>query len=145
MYKRQVQRYRARISGPLLDRIDLHVEAPAVSLTELRSTKAGESSTGLAQRIEAARARQYARFAGTPVNNNARMTHAQIRQHGTLESALGDLLQQAMEQLHLSARAYDRILKVARTIADLAAAEKIEAPHLLEAIQYRSLDRNLFY
>jgi magnesium chelatase family protein len=141
----QVQRYRARISGPLLDRIDLHVEAPAVSLTDLRSTKLGESSGALCLRIEAARARQYARFSGTPVNNNARMSHAQIRQHGALESALGDLLQQAMEQLHLSARAYDRILKVARTIADLGASEKIEAPHLLEAIQYRSLDRNLFY
>ncbi len=141
----EIQRYRARISGPLLDRIDLHVEAPAVSLTELRSTKLGESSAALCQRIEQARARQYARFAGTPVNNNARMSHAQIRQHGALEPALGDLLQQAMEQLQLSARAYDRILKVARTIADLAAAEKIEAPHLLEAIQYRSLDRNLFY
>jgi magnesium chelatase family protein len=141
----QIQRYRARISGPLLDRIDLHVEAPAVSLTELRSTKAGESSNVISARIEAARARQYGRFAGTKVTSNARMSHAQIRQHGTLEPALGDLLQQAMEQLHLSARAYDRILKVARTIADLSAAESIAAAHLLEAIQYRSLDRTLFY
>ncbi|MEN9637368.1 MAG: hypothetical protein RL077_5772, partial [Verrucomicrobiota bacterium] len=76
---------------------------------------------------------------------NARMTHAQIRQHCVINAALGDLLQHAMEQLSLSARAYDRILKVARTIADLASAEKIEAPHLLEAIQYRSLDRAVFY
>jgi magnesium chelatase family protein len=141
----QIQRYRARISGPLLDRIDLHVEAPALSLTELRTTKLGESSHTICTRIEAARVRQYARFSGTKVTSNARMSHAQIRQHGMLEPALGDLLQQAMEQLHLSARAYDRILKVARTIADLAAADKIEAAHLLEAIQYRSLDRNLFY
>jgi len=73
------------------------------------------------------------------------MTHAQIRQHCPLDSTLGDLLQQAMEQLHLSARAYDRILKVARTFADLAGAERMAAPHLLEAIQYRSLDRTLFY
>ena len=73
------------------------------------------------------------------------MTHAQIRKHCAIDAGLGDLLQQAMEQLHLSARAYDRILKVARTIADLAAADRIEAPHLLEAIQYRSLDRTVFY
>ena len=129
----------------MLDRIELHVEAPALSLTELRSTKSGESSRAICTRIEAARTRQHARFAGTKVTSNARMSHAQIRQHGALDATLGDLLQQAMEQLHLSARAYDRILKVARTIADLAGAETIASPHLLEAIQYRSLDRNLFY
>jgi magnesium chelatase family protein len=141
----QIQRYRARISGPLLDRIDLHVEAPALSLTELRSTKSGESSGDVGARIAAARTRQHARFASSRVTSNARMSHAHIRQHSTLDVALGDLLQHAMEQLHLSARAYDRILKVARTIADLAGADKIASPHLLEAIQYRSLDRNLFY
>ena len=116
-----------------------------MSLTELRSTKSGETSAAICARIEAARARQHARCAGTAVTSNARRSHAHSRQHGALDPALGDLLQQAMEQLHLSARAYDRILKVARTIADLAGAEKIAAPHLLEAIQYRSLDRNLFY
>jgi magnesium chelatase family protein len=141
----QIQRYRARISGPLLDRIDLHIEAPALSLTELRSEKPGESSAALRQRIEASRTTQHARFAGTKISSNARMTHAQIRKHCAIDAALGDLLQQAMEQLHLSARAYDRILKVARTIADLAGAERIESPHLLEAIQYRSLDRTVFY
>ncbi len=141
----QIQRYRARISVPLLDRIDLHVEAPALSLTELRSTKSGENSGDVGARIAVARTRQHVRFAGTRVTSNARMSHAQIRQHSTLDLALGDLLQHAMEQLHLSARAYDRILKVARTIADLAGADKIASPHLLEAIQYRSLDRNLFY
>ncbi len=141
----QIQRYRARISGPLLDRIELHVEAPALSLTELRSEKPGEASALLRGRIEAARLRQHARYAGTKIPANARMTHAQIRRHCAIDSTLGDLLQQAMEQLHLSARAYDRILKVARTIADLAAAEKIAAPHLLEAIQYRSLDRTVFH
>ena len=141
----QIQRYRSRISGPLLDRIDIHIDAPALSLTELRSERPGETSAVIRARADAARVRQHARFAGTKVTANARMTHAQIRRHCPIDSALGDLLQQAMEQLSLSARAYDRILKVARTIADLAAAEKIEPAHLLEAIQYRSLDRTLFY
>ncbi|HRI83620.1 MAG TPA: magnesium chelatase, partial [Opitutaceae bacterium] len=102
-------------------------------------------SAPIRARIQAARDRQQVRFTGTRVTANARMTHAQIRRHCAIDAALGDLLQQAMEQLALSARAYDRILKVARTIADLAGAETIAAPHLLEAIQYRSLDRNLFY
>lgn len=141
----QIQRYRARISGPLLDRIDLHVEVPAVSIAELRDTAPGESSATIADRVNQARERQLARYKGTPTTTNARMSHAQIRRHITLDSILGDLLQQAMEELSLSARAYDRILKVARTIADLAASERIEAPHLLEAIQYRSLDRKVFY
>jgi len=141
----QVQRYRARVSGPLLDRIDIHIDAPAVSISELRSNEPGESSAAIAARVQAARDRQLARFHGTPVTSNARMTHAQLRAHVPLDSTLGDLLQQAMEQLSLSARAYDRILKVARTIADLAGAERVEAPHLLEAIQYRSLDRKVFY
>lgn len=141
----QIQRYRARISGPLLDRIDLHVEAPAVGIAELRAAAPGESSAAVAARVQAARDRQLARYKGTPVTANARMTHAQIREHIPLDPALDDLLQQAMEQLSLSARAYDRILKVARTIADLAASERVETPHLLEAIQYRSLDRKVFY
>jgi magnesium chelatase family protein len=141
----QIQRYRARISGPLLDRIDLHVEAPALSIQELRATEPGEPSASLRTRIQIARDRQTARFKGTRTTANARMTHAQIRTHCVLDASLGDLLQRAMEELHLSARAYDRILKVARTIADLAGAERIAANHLLEAIQYRSLDRALFY
>jgi magnesium chelatase family protein len=141
----QIQRYRNRISGPLLDRIDIHVEAPALSLAELRADKHGEPSSVMRTRVETARERQRRRFHGTRIGANARMTQSLIKQHCQLDSSLGDLLQQAMEQLHLSARAYDRILKVARTIADLAAAERIEAPHLLEAIQYRSLDRNVFY
>ncbi|MBM3854227.1 MAG: YifB family Mg chelatase-like AAA ATPase, partial [Verrucomicrobia bacterium] len=141
----QIQRYRARISGPLLDRIDLHVEAPALSLADLRSEKPGESSTPMRARVGLARTRQHRRFAGTRITSNARMTHAQIRRFCTIDAALGDLLQHAMEELHLSARAYDRILKVARTIADLAGTEQIESNQLLEAIQYRSLDRNVFY
>ena len=141
----QIQRYRARISGPLLDRIDLHVEAPALSVADLRSEVLGESSAAMRTRVQAAWERQHGRFANSRVNANARMSHAQIRKHCAIDSTLGDMLQHAMEQLQLSARAYDRILKVARTIADLAAADKIEANHLLEAIQYRSLDRAVFY
>jgi magnesium chelatase family protein len=141
----QIQRYRARISGPLLDRIDLHVEAPALTVEELRRAEPGESSQVIRHRVETARGRQRARFTGSRTRTNARMTHAQIRQHCAIDSTLGRVLQQAMEELHLSARAYDRILKVSRTIADLAGADAIASNHLLEAIQYRSLDRNLFY
>jgi len=141
----QIQRYRARISGPLLDRIDLHIEAPALSIAELRTTAPGESSAAIRVRVESAREVQRARFEGTSVRANARMTPTQLKRYCPLDPTLGDLLQHAMEQLQLSARAYDRILKVARTIADLVGAERIEPPHLLEAIQYRSLDRNVFY
>jgi magnesium chelatase family protein len=141
----QIHRYRARVSGPLLDRIDIQVEAPPVGITELRGEQPGESSAAIRLRTEAARKVQQTRFAGSRTTSNARMTHAQIRKYCTLDAKLGDLLQRAMEQLKLSARAYDRILKVSRTIADLAGSEKIQGNHLLEAIQYRSLDRNLFY
>jgi len=141
----QIQRYRSRISGPLLDRIDIHIEAPALSITELRQEKPGESSETIRARVQAARDRQHARFIGSKATSNARMSHAQIRKYCTIDNTLGDLLQHAMEELSLSARAYDRILKVARTIADLAASDPIESNHLLEAIQYRSLDRKVFY
>ncbi len=141
----QIQRYRARVSGPLLDRIDIHVEAPALSIDELRQEAPAESSAAIRERVRAARKVQAARLDDEGVACNARMGHRHIRKHCALDKSLGDLLQQAMEQLNLSARAYDRILKVARTIADLAGSERIEAPHLLEAIQYRSLDRALFY
>jgi magnesium chelatase family protein len=141
----QIQRYRARISGPLLDRIDLHVEAPALTLTELRSDVPGETSSAMRERVEEARQRQLGRYRGTGISCNARLPTSQLKKHCALDSTLGDLLQHAMEQLALSARAYDRILKVARTIADLAHSERIAQPHLLEAIQYRSLDRNVFY
>lgn len=141
----QIQRYRARISGPLLDRIDIHIEAPALGVQELRTSSPGETSAAIRGRVEAARAAQRQRFGSSRITCNARMTHSQLRQHCTIDRAMGDTLQHAMEQLALSARAYDRILKVSRTIADLAGRERIEATHLLEAIQYRSLDRNVFY
>jgi magnesium chelatase family protein len=139
----QIQRYRARISGPLLDRIDLHVEAPALSVADMRSVAPGEPSAAMRSRVLAARELQAARFGKAKASVNARMAHRLIRKHCALDPAMGDLLQEAMEKLKLSARAYDRILKVSRTIADLAGTEAIAAPHLLEAIQYRSLDREL--
>ena len=144
----QIQRYRSRISGPLLDRIDIHIEAPSLRIEELRNHPTGEDSTTIRKRCEAARHCQQNRFSrstDTPTRCNAKMSHAEIQTHCAINKEQGNLLQQAMEQLALSARAYDRILKVARTIADLAASERIETNHLLEAIQYRSLDRNLFY
>lgn len=146
----QIARYRSRISGPLLDRIDIHVEAPSLSFEEVRSMRPAESSAAIRQRVEAARAVQARRFAGAPGPTeispfNARMSHAQIREHCAIDEASGNLLQQAMEKMKLSARAYDRILKVARTIADLADADHIGPKHLLEAIQFRNLDRQLFH
>jgi len=138
---REIQRYRARLSGPLLDRIDLHVEAPALSIQDLRNSRPGEASSAIRERVERARAIQSERFAGEPFRVNARMEPRHLRRHCELNTELGDLLQSAMEHLKLSARAYDRILKVARTIADLDGADRIAPPHLLEAIQYRGLDR----
>lgn len=137
----QVQKYRNRVSGPLLDRIDIHIEAPALSIAQLRDAAPGEPSATIRERIETARATQRTRFANTPIRSNADMPHKALQQHCPIDRQMGDLLQQAMERLSLSARAYDRILKVARTIADLAQSENIQPPHLLEAIQYRSLDR----
>lgn len=141
----QIQRYRSRISGPLLDRIDIHVEAPALGIEELRDERPCESSAEIRQRIRRARAVQQERFGKDGIRSNARMTNRQLREFCPLTRELGDLLQQAMEQLNLSARAYDRILKVSRTIADLDSSPDIQPPHLLEAIQYRSLDRAVFY
>jgi magnesium chelatase family protein len=136
-----VERYRRKISGPLLDRIDLHVEVPAVSLKELRSS-AGESTAAVAARVAAARALQLERFgpaSSTPVNSA--MGPEALRRHCVVEPAGRALLDAAFEKLGLSARALDRILRVARTIADLTGGGPIRAGHLAEAIQYRSLDR----
>jgi len=141
----QIQRYRSRISGPLLDRIDIHVEAPALGIDEMRDERPCESSAVIRERIRKALAIQRARYKGEKTGFNSRMTHRHIRKYCPMNKELGDLLQQAMEQLNLSARAYDRILKVSRTIADLAGSEHIQPNHLLEAIQFRALDRALFY
>jgi magnesium chelatase family protein len=142
----QIQRYRARVSGPLLDRIDIHIEAPELSIEELRTAEPGEPSATIRERVIAARDRQRARFtnaAGITQFCNARMTPKLIRVHCKLTMSQGLLLQRAMERLNLSARAYDRILKVARTISDLANSDEIKDNHLAEAIQYRNLDRYL--
>ncbi|HEX7180706.1 MAG TPA: YifB family Mg chelatase-like AAA ATPase [Thermoanaerobaculia bacterium] len=138
-----VERYRGRVSGPLLDRIDLHVEVPAVSLRELRSGP-GEPTEAVARRVAAARAIQLERFgpaASTPVN--AALGPEALRRFCQVDPAGRGLLDRAFEKLGLSARALDRILKVARTIADLAGSDAVRAPHLAEAIQYRSLDRRV--
>jgi len=138
-----VERYRARISGPLLDRIDLHVEVPALRLSELRSA-AGETSPTVAARVEAARERQRDRFAPDhPAPVNASLDSAGVHRHCRLDEAGRALLEAAFERLGLSARALTRILKVARTIADLAGAPSLQPGHVAEAIQYRGLDRRL--
>ncbi len=135
----QINRYRARISGPLLDRIDLHVEVPAVLVKELHNRGAAESSREVAKRIAAARLLQTQRCNKT----NQALSEKEIRQYCALRDEDAERLQQAMTQLKLSARAYHRILKVARTIADLAGNEHITSPHLHEAINYRRLDRSV--
>ena len=137
----QIQRYRTRISGPLLDRIDIHVEVPPVQYADLAATTAAEPSATIRTRINAARAYQRGRFAGTALPHNAAMGVREIRQFCSLDSAGERLLEHAMRHYGLSARAHDRIRKVARTIADLAGAERIAPEHLSEAIQYRTLDR----
>ena len=140
-----VQRYMARISGPLMDRIDIHIEVPAVHYRDLSSTQEEESSDAIRQRVQAARSRQTERFADTGnVFCNAHMSTKHIREICHLGDDSHSLLEMAMERLGLSARAYNRILKVSRTIADLAGAEQIEPEHVSEAIQYRSLDRELW-
>ncbi|MEO6847593.1 MAG: ATP-binding protein [Chthoniobacterales bacterium] len=141
----QVEKYRQKISGPLLDRIDIHVEAPAVNYKDISSNQPAESSEKIRERINKARAIQKKRFAKhAKVRTNARMTHAMLKTHCVLDTDSKELLRMAMEDLHLSARAYDRILKVARTIADLEGSEGITSSHIAEAIQYRTLDRRLW-
>jgi magnesium chelatase family protein len=141
----QVQRYRERISGPLLDRIDIHLEVGAVTYNEMSSKEAGETSESMRERVSRAREIQRERFGPkSKVRCNARMSSRQIKSFCHLDEAGEGMLRMAMTELNLSARAYDRILKVARTIADLAGAESISAEHISEAIQYRTLDRNLW-
>jgi magnesium chelatase family protein len=136
-----VLRYQKRISGPLLDRIDIHVHVPRVEYEKLAGERLGEKSEAIRARIERARARQRQRFAGTHLQVNADMGPAEVRQYCSLNEAGKHLLRSAMQQMQLSARAYHRILKLARTIADLAESDTIETPHLAEAIQYRPRPR----
>lgn len=142
---REIQNYLGRISGPLLDRIDLHIEVPQVKFREMSNVQPGESSAVIRARVIAARKLQTTRFASRPkVTCNARMGAKELKAHCALDEATNDLLKHAMTEYNLSARAYDRILKVARTIADLAGSETIATEHISEAIQYRSLDRQLW-
>jgi magnesium chelatase family protein len=150
-----IQRYVAKVSGPLLDRIDIHIEVPAVQYKELRSGASTEGSAEIRARVLAARELQHARFLETPARtkstsrgpsraifSNAQMSTQHIRNYCELSTEAERLLERAMQQQGLSARAHDRILKVARTIADLDAAPSITVPHIAEAIQYRTLDRS---
>jgi magnesium chelatase family protein len=138
----QIQRYVNKISGPLLDRIDIHIEVPAVKFKELGEEKGGEPSPSIRERVIAARERQIERFNGEKIYSNAQMTSRLIREHCKTDEPSKAILEKAIRRLGLSARAYDRILKVSRTIADLEGSTIIEANHISEAIQYRSLDRN---
>ncbi|MFQ3167940.1 MAG: magnesium chelatase family protein [Limisphaerales bacterium] len=142
---REIQNYLGRISGPLLDRIDLHVEVPQVKFQEITAQRDGEPSASIRDRVIAARQRQEQRFDGNAnVTCNARMEARDIKQHCQLGDEPKDLLRMAMNELDLSARAYDRILKVSRTIADLSGADSINTEHISETLQYRTLDRQLW-
>jgi magnesium chelatase family protein len=142
---REIANYLNRISGPLLDRIDLHVEVPAVKFQDITSAQPGEPSADIRARVITARQRQQARFkAKAKITCNARMGSRELKAHCVLEEATLEMLKLAMTDLNLSARAYDRILKVARTIADLAGSERILGDHVGEAIQFRSLDRQIW-
>ncbi len=137
----QIAKYRARVSGPILDRLDIHIEVPRLRHEELLTNQTSESSSAVRERVSRARTLQLQRFAGIPVLNNAQMRPKDMRQFCPLSHEVQALLRSAIDQLHLSARAYDRILKLARTIADLDQSASIAVPHIAEAIQYRSLDR----
>jgi magnesium chelatase family protein len=137
----QMQRYRARLSGPLLDRFDLQVDAPALSFAELTAASPGEHSAAIRERVTAARQVQAKRYARHGVRINAGLMPGMIREYCAIEPALQTILQTVMDSMRMSARAYDRILKVARTIADLAGSEAIGAEHLLEAVQFRRMDQ----
>jgi magnesium chelatase family protein len=137
-----VQKYLNKVSGPLLDRIDIHIEVTPVSFQELSGKSGGDSSERVRERVITARKIQHTRFENRPgMNCNAQMDSKWLKEHCAIDDAGKRLLATAMERLKLSARAYDRILKVSRTIADLSGSECIESQHLAEAIQYRSLDR----
>jgi len=140
----QIERYMSKISGPLLDRIDIHIEVPAVPFRELSGNTPGTTSEQMREQVASARSIQAARFRGSRTRYNADMTHRQTRQHCRLDDEGHNLLKASMAEMGLSARAHDKILRVARTIADLDASDDIRPMHLNEAINYRMLDRNLW-
>lgn len=139
----QIHRYRAKVSGPLMDRIDIHLEVPPVPYKELSGKGRGASSEEMRERVERAREIQRKRFGGLPFRSNSRMRASELKRFCSIDDASNKLLEMAVDKLGLSARAHSRILKVARTIADLQGDENIKPPHVAEAIQYRSLDRAL--
>jgi magnesium chelatase family protein len=139
----QIQRYRSKISGPLLDRLDIHVEVPAVQYQDLAQEAGGESSEAIKKRVNAARLVQQERFRRSKIYCNAQMPPRLLRRFCPLDPDSQRLLETAIDKFGLSARAYNRILKISRTIADLAGVEFLTSAHIAEAIQYRSLDRSL--
>ena len=140
----EMQRYMNKLSGPLLDRIDIHIEVQKVEFEQLAEKRKGESSLAIRERVLKAREVQAQRYKNLNINYNAQMGSKEIEQYCELDDVSKNLIKNAMERLNLSARAYDRILKVARTIADLESSENINASHISEAIQYRSLDRDFW-
>jgi magnesium chelatase family protein len=141
----KIQKYLSKISGPLLDRIDIHLEVPSLRSNEILSSTPAENSASIKKRTSQARALQLKRFDKTKLFSNAQMGHRQIKQWCTPSSEVNDLLKMAIDELGLSARAHDKILKVARTIADLDNEDTIRTEHVSEAIQYRNLDRSLYF
>ena len=140
-----IKKYVGKISGPLLDRIDLHIEVPALDYKDLSSESGGERSQAIADRVEQARSVQLKRFPDDENNFNANMNPHQLKSWCQLDEASKKIMALAIDKLGLSARAHDRILKVARTIADLAGSESLQSEHIAEAIQYRSLDRESWF
>ena len=138
------QKYMSKVSGPLLDRLDIHVEVPQVEFSKLSSEEKGESSAEIKKRVDKARQIQTKRFEGTTVTCNAKMTPSQTAEFCKLNESGKKILERCFEAMDLSARAYDKILRIARTIADLEGSENIEVPHITEAVQYRSLDRKFW-
>jgi len=141
----QIQRYRARVSGPLLDRIDIQIEVPSVRHRDLTTDESGEASSVIRERVNRARDIQLSRFKGHRVFCNGQMTNRHIKRFCPIGGASQRLLETAIDRLGLSARAYVRIVKAARTIADLEGMEQIAEAHISEAIQYRSLDRAVLF
>ena len=140
----EINRYRSRISGPLLDRIDIQVEVASVNYNDLSSLEQSESSAVIKERVDKARKLQMERYKDYNIYSNSQLTAGMLQKFCKLGEAENNLLKAAFENLGLSARAHSRILKVARTIADLENEEEIKVPHIAEAIQYRSLDRKYF-
>ena len=140
----QIRRYLAKISGPLLDRIDIHIEVPRLSSEELMSKRVGEASATVRRRVVKAREKQLCRMKGTTIRCNAGMNSKATGEFCEMDSSTKDLLKAAIAQFNLSGRGYDPILEVSRTIADLKDAEKIEMHHVAKAINYRAFDRKLF-